>query len=133
MKESSFVAESDKSLSSSCQITPPAEREPSRVAAPPAAAVAALKLPTPSLKKAFSLQVTHSDCLCVCLQFSKSFVVDLTCFIHQITHFYFLCYYFIISFNKTTFMNIEGKSQMYVYVCGFFVCYVNGIRESQTF
>uniref|UniRef100_A0A671X6N5 Protein HIRA n=1 Tax=Sparus aurata TaxID=8175 RepID=A0A671X6N5_SPAAU len=40
------------------QITPPAEREPSRVAAPPAAAVAALKLPTPSLKKAFSLQVS---------------------------------------------------------------------------
>uniref|UniRef100_A0A8C2X9H5 Protein HIRA n=1 Tax=Cyclopterus lumpus TaxID=8103 RepID=A0A8C2X9H5_CYCLU len=35
------------------QMTPPAEREPSRVAAPPAA----LKLPTPSIKKAFSLQV----------------------------------------------------------------------------
>ncbi|XP_051278868.1 protein HIRA isoform X1 [Dicentrarchus labrax] len=39
------------------QITPPAEREPSRVAAPPAP-VAALKLPTPSIKKAFSLQVS---------------------------------------------------------------------------
>ncbi|XP_037633782.1 protein HIRA [Sebastes umbrosus] len=39
------------------QITPAAEREPSRVAPPPAP-VAALKLPTPSIKKAFSLQVS---------------------------------------------------------------------------
>lgn len=53
-------AETEKSsrVLSLCQITPPAEREPSRVAAPPAAA-AALKLPTPSLKKTFSLQVAH--------------------------------------------------------------------------
>uniref|UniRef100_A0A3Q1I3K7 Protein HIRA n=1 Tax=Anabas testudineus TaxID=64144 RepID=A0A3Q1I3K7_ANATE len=39
------------------QITPPAEREPSRVAAPPAH-VAVLRLPTPSTQKAFSLQVS---------------------------------------------------------------------------
>ncbi|XP_067432081.1 protein HIRA [Thunnus thynnus] len=39
------------------QITPPAERESSRVAAPPAPA-AVLKLPTPSIQKAFSLQVS---------------------------------------------------------------------------
>ncbi|KAA8592417.1 hypothetical protein FQN60_017872 [Etheostoma spectabile] len=39
------------------QIISPAEREPSRVAAPPAPP-AALKLPTPSIKKAFSLQVS---------------------------------------------------------------------------
>uniref|UniRef100_A0A3B4YN90 Protein HIRA n=1 Tax=Seriola lalandi dorsalis TaxID=1841481 RepID=A0A3B4YN90_SERLL len=39
------------------QITPPAEREPSRVAAPPAP-VAVLKLPTPSTQKSFSLQVS---------------------------------------------------------------------------
>ncbi|XP_069025450.1 protein HIRA isoform X2 [Embiotoca jacksoni] len=39
------------------QITPLAEREPGRVAAPPAP-VAVLKLPTPSTQKAFSLQVS---------------------------------------------------------------------------
>uniref|UniRef100_A0A3Q4HDB2 Protein HIRA n=1 Tax=Neolamprologus brichardi TaxID=32507 RepID=A0A3Q4HDB2_NEOBR len=39
------------------QITPPVEREPSRVVAPPAP-VAVLKLPTPSTQKAFSLQVS---------------------------------------------------------------------------
>nr|XP_033475446.1 protein HIRA [Epinephelus lanceolatus] len=42
------------------QITPPAEREPSRVAAPPAP-VPVLKLPTPSIKKAFSLQEEGAD------------------------------------------------------------------------
>ncbi|XP_031587173.1 protein HIRA isoform X1 [Oreochromis aureus] len=39
------------------QITPPVEREPSKVVAPPAP-VAVLKLPTPSTQKAFSLQVS---------------------------------------------------------------------------
>lgn len=39
------------------QVAPPAERESSRAAAPPAA-VAVLRLPTPSTQKAFSLQVT---------------------------------------------------------------------------
>lgn len=39
------------------QATPPSEREPSRVAAPPAP-VAVFKLPTPSTKKSFSLQVS---------------------------------------------------------------------------
>ncbi|XP_071381035.1 protein HIRA isoform X1 [Centroberyx affinis] len=39
------------------QLTPPSEKEPSRVAASPAP-VAVLKLPTPSTKKAFSLQVS---------------------------------------------------------------------------
>ncbi|XP_029018283.1 protein HIRA isoform X2 [Betta splendens] len=39
------------------QMAPPAEREPSRVAAAPAH-VAVLKLPTPSTQKAFSLQVS---------------------------------------------------------------------------
>ncbi|XP_033974150.1 protein HIRA isoform X2 [Trematomus bernacchii] len=39
------------------QMTHTAEREPSRVAAPPPP-VAALKLPTPSIKKTFSLQVS---------------------------------------------------------------------------
>lgn len=63
--------------SSSCQITPPAEREPSRVAAPPAH-VAVLRLPTPSTQKTFSLQVTHSRSLYVIFSvcFCVSFLLD---------------------------------------------------------
>ncbi|XP_037536113.1 protein HIRA [Nematolebias whitei] len=40
------------------QIISPPEREPSRVAAPPPAPAAVLKLPTPSTQKSFSLQVS---------------------------------------------------------------------------